>query len=165
VPPPELPGIELRELVRSTGRNESRNRLASEMKEGPLLNFSDRTVQRFIAIAQNETLSDATRVSLLPPSWETLYELSRLDAARLDRSWTSARADRSLERRICRGLAQVPLYCIATRPHISFVSGRRAGSGEMSICGIGYADLPVIALTDIDRCMVALPSAETMAEF
>jgi hypothetical protein len=55
--------------------------------------------------------------------------------------------------------------CIATRPHISFVSGRRAGSGEMSICGIGDADLPVIALTDIDRCMVALPSAETMAEF
>jgi hypothetical protein len=29
--------------------------------------------------------------------------------------------------------------------------------------GVGQADLPVIGLTDIDRCLVALPNAETIA--
>ncbi len=42
------------------------------------LEMTPRTAQRFMAIAKNVVLSDATRVSLLPSAWGTLYELSRV---------------------------------------------------------------------------------------
>lgn len=50
---------------------------------GPLLAelaLTPRTAQRFMAIARNPVLSDATHVSHLPSAWGTLYELSRLPA-------------------------------------------------------------------------------------
>ncbi len=40
--------------------------------------FSVRTAQRLIAIAENDVLNNATHASQLPPRWATLYELSRL---------------------------------------------------------------------------------------
>lgn len=43
------------------------------------LPFSARTAQRLMAIAADGRLSDATHVSLLPPHWGTLYEITRLD--------------------------------------------------------------------------------------
>ena len=43
------------------------------------LPFSARTAQRLMAIASDPRLTDATHVSLLPPHWGTLYELTRLD--------------------------------------------------------------------------------------
>lgn len=42
------------------------------------LPFDDRTAQRFMAIAGNPILANPTHVSVLPPAWGTLYELSRL---------------------------------------------------------------------------------------
>jgi hypothetical protein len=42
------------------------------------LSFGPRTAQRLMAIASHMVLSNPTHVSLLPPSWGTLYELSRL---------------------------------------------------------------------------------------
>jgi hypothetical protein len=42
------------------------------------LPFTARTAQRLMAIARNPWLAKATHMSLLPPSWGTLYELSRL---------------------------------------------------------------------------------------
>ena len=42
------------------------------------LEMTPRTAQRFMAIAKNVVLADATRVSLLPSAWGTLYELSRV---------------------------------------------------------------------------------------
>ncbi|MCZ7618891.1 MAG: DUF3102 domain-containing protein [Myxococcota bacterium] len=43
------------------------------------LGWTPRTAQRLMAIAAHPVLSDATHVSLWPPSWGTLAELARLD--------------------------------------------------------------------------------------
>jgi N6-adenosine-specific RNA methylase IME4 len=45
------------------------------------LPFSPRTTQRLMAIADHPVISNATHVSYLPPSWGTLYELTKLDEA------------------------------------------------------------------------------------
>lgn len=42
------------------------------------LPFSGRTAQRLMAIAADQRLSKATHVSLLPPHWGTLYEITKL---------------------------------------------------------------------------------------
>lgn len=42
------------------------------------LPFTARTAQRLMAIAADERLGDPTHVSLLPPAWGTLYELTKL---------------------------------------------------------------------------------------
>jgi hypothetical protein len=42
------------------------------------LPFKPRTAQRLMKIARHQLISNATHVSLLPPSWGTLYELTRL---------------------------------------------------------------------------------------
>ncbi len=43
------------------------------------LPFSARTAQRLMAIAEDGRLTDPTLASHLPPSWDTLYVLTRLD--------------------------------------------------------------------------------------
>lgn len=43
------------------------------------LTCGERTAQRLMAVAQDQRLSNPTHVSLLPPHWGTLYELTRLD--------------------------------------------------------------------------------------
>jgi Protein of unknown function (DUF3102) len=43
------------------------------------LPFGPRTAERLMAIARNPVLSNPTHVSVLPPSWGTLYELTKLD--------------------------------------------------------------------------------------
>jgi hypothetical protein len=45
------------------------------------LPFGPRTAQRLMAIADDPRLTNATHVSLLPPNWGTLYELTKLDDA------------------------------------------------------------------------------------
>ena len=47
------------------------------------LPFGRRTAQMLMAVAANPVLSKAQHVALLPPSWGTLYELSRLPDDRL----------------------------------------------------------------------------------
>jgi hypothetical protein len=44
---------------------------------------SKRTAERLMKIATHPVLSNATHVSLLPPSWGTLYELTRVEPRRL----------------------------------------------------------------------------------
>jgi len=53
------------------------------------LSFDPRTAQRLMAIAQSPALANPTHVSLLPPSWGTLYELSRLPEPTLARALTA----------------------------------------------------------------------------
>ncbi len=48
------------------------------------LPFGERTAQRLMAIAADERLANPTHASLLPPSWMTLYEITRLDDANLE---------------------------------------------------------------------------------
>jgi hypothetical protein len=43
------------------------------------LPFSGRTAERLMAIADNQVLTNPTHASYLPPSWDSLYQLSRLD--------------------------------------------------------------------------------------
>jgi N6-adenosine-specific RNA methylase IME4 len=42
------------------------------------LPFGARTAQRLMAVAEDERLSNTTHASLLPPSWMTLYEITKL---------------------------------------------------------------------------------------
>ena len=45
------------------------------------LPFGDRTARRLMAIARHPRISNRTHASLLPPSWMTLFELTKLDDA------------------------------------------------------------------------------------
>jgi hypothetical protein len=42
------------------------------------LPFGDRTARRLMAIARDPRISNRTHASILPPSWMTLYELTKL---------------------------------------------------------------------------------------
>jgi hypothetical protein len=42
------------------------------------------TAERLMAISQDPVISNATHGSLLPPSWMTLYELTKLPAEALE---------------------------------------------------------------------------------
>jgi hypothetical protein len=44
------------------------------------LPFKERTAQKFMAVARHPVLSNASNWSHLPPSWTSLYQLSRLDS-------------------------------------------------------------------------------------
>ena len=48
------------------------------------LAFTARTAQRLMAIASDKRLSNPTHASLLPPSWGTLYEITKLSDAEFD---------------------------------------------------------------------------------
>ena len=66
-----------------TGRHllQAREELDRDVFDAMRLPFrSKRTRERLMAIARHPVLSSATHVSFLPPSWGTLYELSRLPA-------------------------------------------------------------------------------------
>jgi hypothetical protein len=54
------------------------------------LPFGKRTAQRLIAVVEDERLTSATHVSRLPPSWGTLYELSRLTDEQFERGLSAA---------------------------------------------------------------------------
>jgi hypothetical protein len=43
------------------------------------LPFNDRTAQKLMAISDNAVISNTSHVTHLPPSWDSLYQLSRLD--------------------------------------------------------------------------------------
>jgi hypothetical protein len=57
---------------------QAREQLDRDVFAAMKLPFGQRTAQRLMAIAQHPVLSDATHVSRLPPSWGTLYELTKL---------------------------------------------------------------------------------------
>lgn len=56
--------------------------------------LSIRSAQRLMAIAEHPTLSKATHVSLLPSSWGTLYELSKLPESVLEAALDDVSAHR-----------------------------------------------------------------------
>ena len=68
------------------------------------LPFGPRTAQRFMKIAAHPVLSDATRGSLLPASWRTLYELSRLDDEELQEGFSKRLIGPGLGRKDLPGL-------------------------------------------------------------
>jgi N6-adenosine-specific RNA methylase IME4 len=63
------------------------------------LPFKARTAQRLMKIADDERLSNPTHVSLLPPHWGTLYELTKLTDAQFAAKVASGQIHPELERR------------------------------------------------------------------
>lgn len=53
------------------------------------LPFGPRTARRLMAIALDPRIADRTHVSVLPASWRTLYELTRLDDEALERAFAA----------------------------------------------------------------------------
>jgi Protein of unknown function (DUF3102) len=70
----------------------------TKMVENDLL-FTPRTAQRLMEIARNTVLSDPTHVSLLPPSWGTLYELTKLPPEILEAKIIDGTINPKMERR------------------------------------------------------------------
>jgi hypothetical protein len=62
------------------------------------LPFGDRTAQRLIAIAADHRIADPTRGSLLPPSWRTLYELTKLDDKSFKQALAKGKINPDMER-------------------------------------------------------------------
>lgn len=63
------------------------------------LPFTPRTAQRLMKIAGHPVLSDATHVSRLPPSWGTLYELTKLPSTILKAGLMDGTITPELERK------------------------------------------------------------------
>lgn len=53
------------------------------MFNNKLVPFGQRTADRLMVVAQHPTLSNSTHASNLPPSWMTLYELTKVEPKRL----------------------------------------------------------------------------------
>ena len=63
------------------------------------LPFTARTAQRLMAIAADERISaNPTRVSLLPAAWGTIYELTKLDDAELEKRFDDGTIRPDIER-------------------------------------------------------------------
>lgn len=63
------------------------------------LPFKPRMVQMLMAIAKDQRLSNAQYVAHLPPSWGTLYDLTRLDDATLDARVRDGTINPAMERK------------------------------------------------------------------
>ncbi len=59
------------------------------------LPFSERTAQRLMSISENPVISNTTHVSLLPPSWGALYELSKQPDEKLNEAFEAGLAKKS----------------------------------------------------------------------
>jgi hypothetical protein len=67
---------------------EGENKLAhgefEKMVQDDTLQLSPRTAQMLMEIARHPVISNAKHVSLLPPSWGTLYQLTRVETKALE---------------------------------------------------------------------------------
>jgi hypothetical protein len=70
--------------------------------------FSTRTAQRLMAIAEHPSLSNPTHVSVLPASWGTLYELSKIDGCTVEKLIQAGRIYPELERKDISALLPPP---------------------------------------------------------
>ena len=99
------------------------------------LPFGTSTARRLMKIANNGRLSNRAHGHVLPPSWRTLYELSKLDGATFDRALAEGRIRpdmerqqavvlRTGERRIAR-LAKAEALAAQAAPLATALAGRR----------------------------------------
>jgi hypothetical protein len=63
------------------------------------LPFGPRTAERLMAVADNPVISNATHGSHLPPSWRTLYELTRLPTPVLEAKIADGTINPGMERK------------------------------------------------------------------
>jgi hypothetical protein len=72
------------------------------------LPFSASTAERLMAIAKNTVLSDSAHAPKLPPSWTTLYELTKLPAQKLRSLIKNGSVHPAMERRDAESLTPQP---------------------------------------------------------
>lgn len=90
-------GDELHAAKRALGHGRWEQLFNRRLLERPVP-LTLRTAQRLMAISKNPVLSNTTHGSSLPPSWRTLYELSRLPVATLRKAITDGRVHPEMER-------------------------------------------------------------------
>ena len=73
------------------------------------IRFSSRTAQMLMVVANNSVIAKAKHASLLPPSWYTLYELTKLDDTFLLRAIDSGTIHPDIERSDARDYSAIPL--------------------------------------------------------
>lgn len=134
-------GTKLLEAKAGLGRDAFR-----AMVEG--LSFGRRTAERFMAIASNPVLVDATRVSQLPPSWGTLYELARVPEPELQEALDAGRVTPATQRK---DVAQLfPTEKAVDRVVEDPVTGWRPGLVEGPPCvGMQFARMAIMDLDQI----------------
>jgi hypothetical protein len=79
------------------------------------LRFSVNTAQRLMAIANHAVLPKAAHGQLLPPSWRTLYDLTKVPDSTLQAALTDGRIHPGMERREVQALRQPRARPQATR--------------------------------------------------
>jgi len=114
------------------------------------LPFGPRTARMLMAIARNPVLSNRKHASVLPPSWDTLYRLSRLSEDRLLAAIESGEVTPETERRAAiRLLASMPsdLPSVteeSTAPNHSALCLRDFGDGRICREGVAVLDSRVV---------------------
>jgi hypothetical protein len=68
------------------------------------IRFSVKTAQRLMVIAQHPSLSKGAHGHLLPSSWRTLYELTKLDESTLEASFHDGRIHPDMQRKDVKAL-------------------------------------------------------------
>jgi hypothetical protein len=66
---------------------------------GAELPFAERTAQRLMAIASNPVMANAAHAPHLPPSWMTLYELTKVSHSQLEAKLSDGSINPRMERR------------------------------------------------------------------
>jgi hypothetical protein len=92
-----------------------------------LVPFGQRTADRLMAIAANPVLSNSTHGSNLPPSWRTLYELTKVDQPKLKAALKDGLITPDLKRRDLVALLP-PSQSVKRAP---LVIGARTPSGRL----------------------------------
>lgn len=129
-----------------------------------MLGMGDRTVQMFMAVAGHAVLANPNHGSLLPPSWRTLYELSRLEPPALEAAIEAGQVRRDMERKDAVRLVArhgVVESSAATAP-VEPRSQRRSRTDVPGVMGqvVTSADRAARAAAEIERKHLTDKSAE-----
>lgn len=82
---------------------------------GKDLPFSPATARRLMAVARDQRLAKRAHANVLPPSWATLYELTKLDDAALEAGLTSGAINPDMYRSEVAEADATPVRGIGTR--------------------------------------------------
>lgn len=127
------------ESILEVGRILVRARDDKNMKHGSFemmirtkLPFNESTAQRLMKIAEHAVLSKAAHVQLLPPSWGTLYELTKVPEPKLIAAINDGTVNPKMQRRDVKAL----LPAKASRPRKSEASktGPKSGTDPRLDC-------------------------------
>ena len=111
-----------------------------------LIPHSIRTAQRLMAVAEHPQLSNATHASLLPPSWMTLYELTRVEPQQLEQALTDGRVTPTMLRKDVAALRTDALQPAAWLP-----ADGHAAAADAEVNGMSWTAFVVPSVRLRDR--------------